>query len=42
MNYIIVHMNMIIVKTVMKDKIEFVAEDTTIGDGMLLIIIMTY
>ena len=40
---IIVHMNMIIVKTVMKDKVEFVAEDTCAPrDGMVLIIIMTY
>ena len=42
MSNIIVHMNMIIVKAVMKDEVQFVVEDTTISDGMLLIIIMTY
>ena len=31
MNYIIVHINMIIVKTVMKDKVQFVNEDTNIN-----------
>ena len=39
MNNIIVHMNMIIVKTVMKDKVQFVAEDTTISDGILIILL---
>ena len=42
MNYIIVHINMIIVKTVMKDKVQFVAEDTNISDGILIIIIINY
>ena len=42
MNYIIVHINMIIVKTVMKDKVQFVNEDTIISDGILIIIIITY
>ena len=42
MNYIIVYINMIIVKTVMKDKVQFLVEDTNISDGILLIIIITY
>ena len=42
MNYIIVHINMIIVKTVMKDKVQFVVEDTNISDGILIIIIINY
>ena len=33
---------MIIVKTVMKDKVQFVAEDTNISDGILIIIIINY
>ena len=42
MNYIIVHINIIIVKTVMKDKVQFVVEDTNISDGILIIIIINY